>query len=404
METTYGTIPSLSPTADAILVSAPTFAPSFKMLTRNYVRASISPFPIQQGQKLATIKFDIEVANNGLVNVPARAGRLLRACGFTETVENTATFTPVQATLNSAATPGPTVTWGPSEAGGSLSNTDPVTYTITVTTGGVLGTAQVSVVPNDPSLDTAQAGVVLASGAPLICGSYGLLLTHSWTGALVVGQQWFVTIYPPGVLYTPRSTGFESIGMQFYIDGSMHALAGAFGTVSMSATAGNFATLSFTFTGSYVPVVDATFPTPTFDSLNEPPLMQNACLAVSDSFQPVISSLTWDVKNKITTRTSANSPNGYLGVRITSRDPQGGIDPESVLVANHDFWGDLANAVSFPMSARFGSVPGNKVSFYAPAAQYTGLTYKDNNGIRNLNGALHFASISGDDEMSLFYY
>jgi hypothetical protein len=296
---------------------------------------------------------------------------------------------------------GPAVTF--TTTGAALTNTDPITYVLRVTTPGISGTAKVSITPNDLSLDAQQTAVTVTSGTAIVVGTKGLSITPTFAGALALNQVWFVTIYPPGILYQPRSTGFESIGMQFYIDGSMHQLAGCFGTVSMKADSGNYGTLSFEFTGTYVPNVDAVFPTPVFDSLNEPPLLQNACMSLAD-FQPVVSSFTWDMKNKIAMRTSANSANGFLGVRITDRQPQGGIDPEATLVANHDFWNDLAQAISFPMSARFGSLSGNKVVVSAPAAQYTGLTYKDNNGIRNYNGALQFGSLSGDDELSLFFY
>ena len=84
-----------------------------------------------------------------------------------------------------------------------------------------------------------------------------------------------------------------------------------------------------------------------------------------------------------------------------NRDPEGGIDPEAELVANHDFWGKMGRAERMSLQMRVGTEPGNTVWFLAPSVQYTGLTYQDRNGIRTYDAQLKFSRVLGNDEFAI---
>ena len=64
----------------------------------------------------------------------------------------------------------------------------------------------------------------------------------------------------------------------------------------------------------------------------------------------------------------------------------------------------MANATALPVMARFGTQLGNRFSFMAPSAQFTGVTYKDRNGIRAHDIGLAFNQVQGDDELLLYAY
>ena len=97
-----------------------------------------------------------------------------------------------------------------------------------------------------------------------------------------------------------------------------------------------------------------------------------------------------------------SSNEGYVGTRIVSRAPEGGIDPEAELVANHDFWGKMGRAERMSLQMRVGTEAGNTVWFLAPSVQYTGLTYQDRNGIRTYDAQLKFSRVLGNDEFAIF--
>ena len=94
---------------------------------------------------------------------------------------------------------------------------------------------------------------------------------------------------------------------------------------------------------------------------------------------------------------------GYIGTRIVARAPEGGVNPEADLVANYDFWSQLANASRMPFQMRVGSEAGNTVWVIAPGAQYSGLTYADRQGILTYDAGLKFPAYTTNDEIGFFF-
>ena len=60
-------------------------------------------------------------------------------------------------------------------------------------------------------------------------------------------------------------------------------------------------------------------------------------------------------------RPDVNGSDGYNGTRIVGRSPEGRVDPEADLVANQDFWKELADSERMPFQMRVGQVAGNTV-------------------------------------------
>ena len=106
--------------------------------------------------------------------------------------------------------------------------------------------------------------------------------------------------------------------------------------------------------------------------------------------------------NDIQVRPDVSASDGYIGTRIVSRKPEGGINPEADLVANNDFWGQLSAAEEMPLQLRIGHLAGNTVWLLFPNTQYSGLTYTDRNGILAYDAGVRFARSLGNDE-ACFY-
>ena len=279
------------------------------------------------------------------------------------------------------------------------SNTDMIAYYLTVSSGGASGTAEV-VITSDTAGEGSPAQA-LTSGSPLTVGTQGLALTPTWAGNLEAGQQWVMWLRPPGLSLDPISDNFQSVTLALHKDGVLHTVPGCFGTFQINAAAGNYATVKWTFTGTYQAPVDDPNPSPNFET-ELPSQVQLARLRINE-FNAIVEKFTFDQKNDIQIRPDVSSSDGYIGTRIVSRKPDGGIDPEADLVANNDFWGQFAAAQRMPFQFRVGSAPGNTVWFIAPNTQYTGMTYGDRNGILVYDAGLSFARSVGNDECSLFF-
>jgi hypothetical protein len=496
VETTAGT--DAAPTAvDALLVSAPDFSVDLNVLERDFVRDDLSPMGPRVGRKIAKMKFALEAKGNGasqsgLIGDAPKIGRLLRACGFSETAITgagtrgavrplgvhpvsvswvgastntnptyydfqltcvlagasatarvrvvdlngkssghlrkesfTASAASAAGTVTVAGTPIiPTYTVGGTWVAGDRLLWDIGGYSgsITVPAGGEATTAIATQL--DAAMDAvggpwtaapsgstvtvtltgAAAGVVVTTAVTaLTLGETTVTETPTWSGSLTLGQYWRVSIAPPSVAYRPISTGFETCTLYMYVDGNLHKMTNCQGTFTIAADSGGYGRFEFEFTGQYVAPLDANLPSsPTFETATVPPVFELAQLRV-DSEDITIGSLSYNQNNVIAIRPDANSLDGYVGVRITGRNPQGGVNPESHKVGDYDFWGRLAASTLMPMSCRFGQTAGNIIWMRAPGAIYSGLTYQDRDGIRVYDAGLSFARESGNDEIEFAF-
>lgn len=400
LESTYGTAPTFDPNTDAILAEGAAYAADVRVLERNFYRTDISPLPIITGRKLASVRFTTELRGNGLVQSGVLSdqpviGRLFEACGYNATAmaaANTGTFYETARPASSVD-----VSWA---GAGSPAVTEPKTYNIEITTGGATTVARAKITCDDGSAAQTNLTVTTAS-SPLSLGTSGATAQPTWTGSLVVGQKWSVTVFPKGVKFLPVSTGFESLAFEIYTDGVRQRLTGAFGSFRLSAEAGSYARIEWMFTGIYNAPTDTALPTPTYES-TLPVQFELGRLQLND-FTPVFRAVSFDQGNQIVPREDANSADGYTGVSIVSRAPRGGIDPEADLVANYDFWSQMASAAKMRMHFRIGTAAGNTVYFMAPYTQYTGLTYADRNGIRVYDAGLRFSRLSSNDEAQFYF-
>jgi uncharacterized protein YdbL (DUF1318 family) len=402
LESTYDTLPSFNAATDGLWVDAPAFTADMQMLDRKLVKPSISAMPHLVGRKQAKLKFTAELNLNDLANTGNSSNapiisRLLQGCGMAQTAEAATWVSPV---LPQTSDANAACAWSSSVSGNYVSS--PIVYLVTCTSAGGSGTAQVSITPHNTALDSSETGVTVTNTTPISVGTHGATITPTVAEPLVVGQQWLVGLFPPGLLYKPVSTNFQSVAFQFFVDGSLHKMTGCYGTFTLKADAGMIVTADFDFTGRYQTYVDQSMPSITYPNGNVP-VFKSAGVAVG-TFSPTINSMTLDIGNAVTNRMSANATDGYYGVLITDRAAKMGLDPEATNAATQDFWDTLAGATDFPVFANIGSTVGSRVFLFAPKGQYSGLTYKDRNGVRAHDASVTLAQVTGDDEIWAFLY
>lgn len=411
VEATHGTDANPTAADDALLVSEPGFSVDPNILERDIVSRGLSPFPHIVGRKLAQITFTHEVRGNGLVQSGLVAdepmlGRLLRGCGY-EAVAMAGDVENVSAPQKDSTNSANEVLTFAADATSAPTLSSPVMYTLEVTTGGASATAAYSLTNNNSDEDdlSTPATGTLTDGTAVSLGGSGasILPTFVGGGDAIIGSKFHIVVYPNGIIYRPRSTGFESLTLYLYLDGLLHKVTGAQGTFTVTAESGNYATMEFTFTGNYNTVVDEAMPADPNYSDVLPQQVELANLTWGDNNTYCAQQWTIDAANNIVPRICVNAKDGYDGVRLSDRAPSGGFDPEAVLVANGNFWNDMANGVAKTFFARVGTTQGNQTVMFARKAQTNSLGYGDRDGIRTFDVGLLFKREKGDDELEFAF-
>ncbi len=202
------------------------------------------------------------------------------------------------------------------------------------------------------------------------------------------------------VTYAPISTGFESATIYCNVDGVLHKLTGARGTVSLSMPNKQIPKLKFAFTGIFNPVADAAAPTPTFTGFAKPLPVTNGNTTpfTLHSYSAVMSEMSFDLAGSIVHRSLVG---GSEQVLITDRKPAGSITIEATTVTAKDWWTIAKNATLGGLSVTHGITAGNKVQFTSSNVQLTKPAYADLDGIQMLQMGTVFVPSSGNDEYSL---
>ncbi|RQR37851.1 hypothetical protein [Burkholderia sp. Bp9142] len=201
------------------------------------------------------------------------------------------------------------------------------------------------------------------------------------------------------VAYAPISDEPLPVTIYYFLDGLLHKISNAFGTVSLDLTSNAIPKFKFKFTGDYSPVVDQLLPVTDFSKFKDPLVVNNDNTPAFSlgGYTAVLNALQLDVANTVTYR----SLPGAAGALVTDRKPTGSVAFELARVADKDYWSAIAVAQNLPLSLTHGKVAGNIVTIAAPAVQLTSPSYTDNNGIASLSTTLTLNPVQGNDEITI---
>jgi len=368
VETTYGT--DASPTgSNAILVRNMSVTPQDADLTdRDLVRPYIGRSEQLPSGIRARAEFEVEIAGTGTAGIAAGYGPLLRACGMAQTL------------LAAAVT-------GTAQAG--------ATNTITLAAAA-------------SAVDGFYVGMPIA-----ITGGTGSGQTAMITGYVgstkiaTVARNWTVT---PGAtstysisanaIYRPVSASFDSVSLYFNVDGVLHKLLGARGTVSVSMKVKDIPVFKFAMTGIYQAVTDTAAVTPVYTAFQTPLPVTNTNTSTFSlhGIGAVLSEMSIDMAVAIAHRTLVG---GAEAVLITDREPVGSFTVEADTVANADWWTRARSATLGSLGIIHGTTAGNRVSIASANVQLTTPTYVEMDGIAMVQMGANFVPVTGNDEMHI---
>lgn len=217
------------------------------------------------------------------------------------------------------------------------------------------------------------------------------------------------------IVYTPRSSGFESATIWTYMDGILHKAYGCVGNITFNGKAGegvdvacdlkgNLASTPVTFGGSN--------PTPTYP-VDRKIMAENYAMTISDfttaSTSPIVRSFSFDPGCQIIERADLNSAKGLFGLYVVDRQPKLNITVE---VDNISTWNPFTNLASSSLLTTVdlthgGTGAGNtgeRWHFRFPNCETRDVKMADDQGVRIYNISYDITSVTDDGDWYICQY
>lgn len=233
-----------------------------------------------------------------------------------------------------------------------------------------------------------------------IAGSGAAGTAPAWAPLLLACGFAETVVASTSVTYDPVSTGFESVTIYYNIDGQLHKITGAMGTVSFNLSPGSLPVMSFQFTGIYNAPSSSALPTPTLTAFVQP-------LPVNDTNTPtfslhstalVMESFSLDLANDVQYRNVV----GDEKVLIVDRAPTGSCTFEAPALSSKNWFTTAVANTTGAFQMIHGTSAGNIIQFDAPAVQVTEPNYAESQGVATLSTNLKFIPTdAGDDEIQI---
>lgn len=179
------------------------------------------------------------------------------------------------------------------------------------------------------------------------------------------------------VSYALDDDGTGSNTFHFYMDGTLHALVGARGSVKLSMAAKAFPELRFTFTGLHVPVTSKSNPGGDFSDWRPPCKVGSQYTSATLAGKAIkLISLEYDQANQV----SHEEFVGHEEVMISDYQPTGTLvlEAEGLGTFNPFQLAEQGAEVAFSLSH---GEAGNQVGWSTTRLQLGRATYADQNGI-----------------------
>ena len=198
---------------------------------------------------------------------------------------------------------------------------------------------------------------------------------------------------PAQVTYALDDDNTASNTFYFYMDGVLHALVGARGSMSLSAVAKQFPTMKFTFTGLFVKPKAQGNPAASFAAWKTPLKVgvENTSCTLDGANVKLIS-LEYDQGNQV----SHEEYVGHEEVMITDYQPSGTIVLEAGSLSGFDPFTVAQSGKAVAFSLTHG-VTGNKVQWKSDQLQLGRPTYAEQN--KTLTYSIPIRPVGNGDQL-----
>lgn len=199
--------------------------------------------------------------------------------------------------------------------------------------------------------------------------------------------------------FAPVTDNIESITIVGAVDGIVHKMAGARGTVKATVDAKGIPKWQFEFTGSFIPAVDGPLPAVNYTAFRDPIGVNKANTTLMlDGLAVACSSFSFDIGNTVVKRDLMNVDS----VEITDRKSTASVTFENTSVAVKNWIGLARTSAVIPFTLKHGQGATNTVTIKALRAQVGKPTYSDSDGVQMITVPLKLIpSSAGNDEWAI---
>lgn len=233
-----------------------------------------------------------------------------------------------------------------------------------------------------------------------LAGSGTVAVAPAW-GPVARACGFAETIIPTTgpVEYDPVSSGYESAGIYFNMDGVNHAMLMCRGSAAIVVEPNEVPMLRCTMTGLNVNPAAAALPTSDFAAFQTPLPAgnDNTPTFTLHGYAAILRSLTIDMAQRVVFRDLVNAER----VDITGREPTGSLTIEAPPIGTQDFYAVERAETLAALQLVHGTVANNIVTVDAPAVQIHNPRYEEADGIAYMPMDLNVAENTGDDEVKI---
>lgn len=218
------------------------------------------------------------------------------------------------------------------------------------------------------------------------------------------------------VEYAPITLAQESVTIYYYLDGVLHKLLGAMGSVEKSGGEGEIPLLKFQFTGIDGGIVEGALPNQTLTAWKTPQLISGAVLKFGGTYSAGALTggtafpsrgLSLNLGNDVKTRRMLSGGSGYSStgqaVNVMGRKASGSVQLELTAAQEVALIADINSGVLTSMSFEYGSVAGSKTLVFCPSVQRLAPKRVDYEGVAQLGLDLALLPVNGNDELRLVF-
>lgn len=366
-EGTAGVDAAPTPAANAIEARNVQFTPLEAAYVENNIEAGFfgnsAELSVSQAAK---IQFDVAIQGAGTAGQAPALGALLRGTGFAETL----LAAPVVGTAQAGGANAITLAVGASAVDNAYRG-------MRLTTTGGTGTG--------------QAGVILAYNGTTKVAT----MMDAWTTPPDVTTQYSIAAQ---AVYAPVSTGLESLSIYTYLDGLLHKLLYARGSVQAKLSPKNLGLLSFDFTALFATPTDVALPTTgDLSAWKQPAPIGNVYSSgfALHGFAANFYDLSVNIGQKVI---HDDNCVGTDDVLITDRGPSGSVSIRAPLMAEKDYFTAAKNATLGSLALTHGTAAGSRFRLACPSTQVKAPKNAEKEGIVTLGMDLRICPVNGNDE------
>ncbi len=362
IESSYASDPTPTGASNAILLRNLNVNPlNATLVNRELIRPYLGNSDTLVAEKHISLDFEVEYAGAGTPGIAPGYGPLLRACGFSET-------------LNTAAI---TITRSSSTATGTL------------TAHGLANGDTIRIAGASQTEYNGDFVIFNVSSSTFDFTVSGTPATPA-TGAPVLSRT---------AVYAPISSSVESVTIYFNNDGLLHKATGCRGSVEFMISVKQVPVFKFKMIGIYNAPSDTSAPTNVYTGFLQPkvPNTSNTTPFSLFSYTGLLESLSLDMAIDVQYRTLV----GLESVMIVDRKPAGTIVIEAPTIAQKDYFTAAVNGTTGALTITHGTANGNKLTLAGPRLSIGNPTYQDSQGVQMLQIPFVASPSSGNDEVTL---